>query len=123
MARNRIPGVVLILIAIATFGCEKHNLSINQEKILGTWISLDKSDTLDFVDDNNFYKSNIGMHYDHFDYKLFVDSIEIGYSGIMYILVKPTKHSYSMEGDRVTIDFSNRICYGFTNQEETYTKE
>ena len=104
-------------------GCDKYNLAKNQEKILGTWISLDKSDTLDIVDDNNFYKSTSGMHHDHYDYELFVDSIEIGYSGILEILVKPTKHNYSLEGDRLIIDFSNRNCYGFSNQETTYTKE
>ena len=104
-------------------GCDKYNLENNKEMILGTWISLDKSDTLDIVDDSNFYKSSIGMRYDRYLYELFVDSIEIGYSGILYIAVQPTKHDYSLESDRLIIDFSNRNCYGFSNQETTYTKE
>ena len=123
MTRNRILGVVLILIAISVMGCDKYNLAKNQEKILGTWISLDKSDTLDIVDDSNFYKSTSHMHYDRYLYELFVDSIEIQYSGILYIAVKPTKHNYSLEEDRLIVDFSNRNCYGFSNQETTYTKE
>jgi len=123
MTGNRILGTVLILVTISLIGCEKYKLSINQEKILGTWVSLDKTDTLDIVDERNFYKSTIVMHYDHYDYELFVDSIEVEYSGILEILVKPTKHKYSLEGDLLTIDFSNRNCYGFSNKETTYTKE
>jgi len=123
MTGNRILGTVLLLVTISLIGCEKYKLSINQEEILGTWISLDKSDTLDIVDDSNFFKSNIGMYYDHYDYELFVDSIEIRYSGILYIAVRPTTHKYSLESDRLTIDFSNRNCYGFSNQETIYTKE
>lgn len=123
MKINRIPGFVLILITISMMGCDKYNLANNKEKILGTWISLDTSDTLDIVDDSNFYKSTSHMHYDRYLYELFVDSIEIGYSGILYIAVKPTKHGYSLDEDRLTIDFSNRNCYGFSNQETTYTKE
>jgi hypothetical protein len=123
MARNRIPGIVLILIAIAIMGCDKYNLANNKEKILGTWISLDKSDTLDIVDDSNFYKSTSHMHYDRYLYELFVDSIKIGYSGILYIAVKPTNHKYFIDEDKLTIDFSNRNCYGFSNQETIYTKE
>lgn len=123
MKTNQIPGVVLILIAISMMGCDKYKLATNKENILGTWISLDKSDTLDIVDDNNCYKSTSHMHYDHYDYELFVDSIEIGYSGIMDVLVKPTTHKYSLEDDKLRIDFSNRNCYGFSNQETTCTKE
>lgn len=124
MKGYRFHGVVLILIAISMFGCDKYNLANNQEKILGTWISLDKSDTLDIVDDSNFYKSTIGMHYDHYDYELFVDSIEIGYSGILGIAVKPTRHEYSLDEDKLTIDFTNnKLCFGFSNQETTYTQE
>lgn len=115
--------IVLILIAISMMGCDKYNLANNKEMLLGTWISLDKSDTLDIVDDGNLYKSTSHMHYDHYDYELFVDSIEIGYSGILYILVYPTNHKYSIDEDRLTIDFSNKNCYGFSNKKETYVKQ
>ncbi len=104
-------------------GCEKYKLDSNREKILGTWVSLDKTDTLDFADNRHFYKSTSEMRYDRYNYELFVDSIEIGYNGILYILVKPTHHKYSMDEDRLTIDFSNKSCYGFSRQETTYTKE
>jgi len=113
----------IILLALSMIGCDKYNLVKNKEMILGTWISLDESDTLDIVDERNFYKSSIGMHYDRYLYTLFVDSIEIGYSGILYIAVKPTTHKYSLEGDLLTIDFSNKICYGFGNLETVYTKQ
>ena len=121
--RIRLFRIALILIAISMMGCDKYNLANNKEIILGTWISLDKSDTLDIVDDSNFYKSTSHMHYDRYLYELFVDSIKIGYSGILYVAVKPTYHKYSIDEDKLTIDFSNRNCYGFSNQETTYTKE
>ncbi|MFS4417439.1 hypothetical protein [Maribacter sp. 2307ULW6-5] len=37
---------------------------------LGIWISSDKTDTLDFISQNNFQKSNAFMRKDHFDYAL-----------------------------------------------------
>lgn len=123
MTGNRILGTVLILVTISLIGCEKYKLSINQEEILGTWVSLDKSDTLDIVDESRFYKTVGTMPNELFSYELFVDSIKIGYSGSLYILVKPTKHKYSIGANRLTIDFSNRNCYGFSNQKTSYTKE
>ncbi len=51
------------------------------------------------------------MHYDRYLYELFVDSIEVGYSGIMYILVKPTKHNYSM-GNGAAIKSGARLAHG-----------
>jgi NAD+--asparagine ADP-ribosyltransferase len=103
-------------------GCEKDNELVNQSRILGKWISVDKSDTLEFADKDNFYKSNSTMRHDHYDYTLYDDSIKIGYNGILYVLVLPTKHRYSLNGDQLTIDFSNRNCYGFGKQSITYIK-
>lgn len=59
----------------------------------------------------------------HFDYAIYNDSIEIGYDGILYILVFPTKHKYSFSGNNLTIDFSNRSCFSFDRQSFTYTKD
>ena len=119
MITNKISRLALILIVITFLSCDK----IPQDKILGTWISIDNSDTLDFVDNNNFYKSTVYMRYDHYDYQLYNDSIEIGYRGKLYVLVLPTKHKYHLDGNNLTIDFSNKICYGFGMQIMTYTKK
>jgi len=110
--------VLMLVFSLIFLSCEK-----NQEKLLGIWVSTDKSDTLDFVDENNFYKSSINMQYDHYDYQLFKDSIKIGYRGKLYILVTPTFHRYFFDGGNLVIDVSNKSCYGFPLQEMTYSKE
>ena len=123
MIINKIIRLAFILIVITFISCEKDKDVTNYGKILGTWISLDKSDTLDFVDKNNFYKSSHTMRYDHYDYELYNDSIEIGYRGILYVGVLPTRHKYFIDGYNLTIDFSNKICYGFGMKVMTYTKQ
>lgn len=106
------------ILTLFFISCEK-----NQEILLGRWVSTDKSDTLDFVNESDFYKSSVDMHYDHYDYQQFKDSIKIGYRGKLYILVHPTNHKYFLNGNNLTIDFSNKNCYGFPLKEMTYTKE
>lgn len=123
MTINRIPGVFLILFALSMMGCDKYNLANNKEMILGTWISLDKRDTLDIVDESRFYKTVGTMPNELFKYELFVDSIEIVYSGSLYILVYPTKHKYLLDENKLIIDCSNRNCYGFSNREVIYVKK
>lgn len=123
MKINQISDVLLILLALSMMGCDKYKLANNKEMILGTWVSLDKNDTLDIVNESRFYKTVGTMPNELFVYELFVDSIEINYSGSLYILTYPTKHKYSLNEDRLTIDCSNKNCYGFSNQEKTYTKE
>lgn len=113
---------LLTLLAVIIFGCDTEELTISddaanlaarQEKILGTWISTDKSDTLDLIDNNSFYRSNNEMHHDHYDYKLFIDSIEVRYRGVIFIGISPTRHKYLFDDNILTIDFSNKNCYGF----------
>jgi hypothetical protein len=115
--------VFFVLLCAATLiSCEKDLETKNQDMILGTWISLDKSDTLDFINDNSFFKSNVSMHYDHFDYQLYKDSIEIRYRGILYIGISPTKHKYWFDRNQLIIDFSNKNCDGFSSKLMTYEK-
>jgi len=124
MIANNISRFVLTLvISLTLISCEKENEIASQTKILGTWISVDKRDTLEFANEKDLYKSNSTMRHDHFDYTVYNDSIKIGYNGILYVLVLPTKHKYSFNGNNLTIDFSNRNCYGFGNQSITYTKD
>jgi hypothetical protein len=110
--------LLLIFTIVLTSGCRKDEEIVNREKILGTWISEDQNDTLDFTDKSNFYKNG-----DHFDYTLYNDSIEVAYSGRLLILVIPSKHKYQLKGDNLIIDFSNRHCYGFDMKVEQFTRQ
>lgn len=125
MKRNSIILSILLLstaVLIST-SCTKDEIEKDQKELIGTWIAVDKSDTLEFNSENDFLKSNGYMIADHYDYALFKDSIEIGYRGIMYVLVYPTMHSYSIDNGKLVIDFSNKQCYGFPLQKITYIKE
>lgn len=107
---------ILFFALILIISCD--NEATNQEKILGTWISTDKSVTLDFIDNNSFHKNG-----DNYDYKLYDDSIEVRYNGILKIFVSSTKHKYTLSGKTLIIDFSNKICYGFDSQKATFMKK
>jgi hypothetical protein len=91
--------------------CEKK--TSETRTLLGTWISTDLIDTIEFRTENDFYKT-VGMPKDHFNYSLSDDSITIQYDGVLYILVEPTNHFYTLDGDKLTIDLMD--CYGFRNQ-------
>ena len=112
--------VLLCIMVVLLVSCSKND-NVTQENILGTWILTDNSDTLYIVDKSNLYNSNQQMHYDHYDYQLIGDSISLGYSGRLYILVKPAKHKYYVNGNNLTIDLRNG-CYGFESQVFNYTK-
>lgn len=118
-----ILSLILLILIIFLTNCSKDEIVKNQKELLGTWISVDKSDTLEFTSANDFYKSNGNMVSDHYDYELFQDSLKIGYNGIQYILVEPTMYKYSIDNDNLTIDFSNKQCYGFPLQKMIYIKE
>jgi len=107
---------ILFICASVLVSCSDDNIS--QQRILGTWISTDKKETLNFVDNNSFYKNQ-----DHYDYKLFRDSIEIRYNGMLDVYVHPTKHKYSLNQNTLIIDLSNTFCYGFDLQKMTFIRK
>jgi len=111
--------IIFLTILLSVLACEKFNKS----DILGTWISTDYADTLEFVDNSNFYRSTAIMHHDHYDYRLEKDSIEIRYRGYLYIWVEPTKHSYELNGNILMLDLTNTNCYGFNSEKIFYNKE
>lgn len=115
-------SIFLVIASVFLLSCNKNPKIPASVIIIGTWISADKSDTLDFVDSESFYKSNINMTYDHYDYELLNDSIKIGYSGSRYILVAPSIHFYNLSGGKLTIDFTNKQCYGFGLEQVDYYK-
>ena len=107
---------LFFICALVLVSCGDDNIS--QQRILCTWISTDKKDTLDFVDNNSFYKSQ-----DHYDYKLSRDSIEIKYNGMLMVYVHPTKHKYSLDHNTLIIDLSNTSCYGFELQKMNFIRK
>lgn len=112
-----IAMTVLTLSVISS--CEK-NRSDNSKKFLGTWISTDLVDTVEFRTENDFYKT-VGIPYDHFNYSVSGDSITIQYYGALFILVQPSNHYYKFSGNSLTIDLEH--CYGFRNQIISFTKK
>ena len=111
---NYWPLHIVIVLTLIISSCEKNNAD-DHKKFLGTWISIDLTDTLDFASEHDFYKMFSGVR-DHFDYSLSKDSITIGYNGMLYILVKPSTHFCKLNGNELTIDFRPQ-CYGFRAQE------
>lgn len=122
MQIKKILLLSLLMIVLIIVSCQKDQNASNPDNLLGTWISTDKSDTLYFIDATNLYNSNTSMHYDHYDYKLIDDSLKIGYSGRLYIYVLPTMHSFHLDGNKLSIDFSKKSCYGFDLEVMNYTK-
>jgi hypothetical protein len=102
------------------FGCEKSQP--NAEELPGEWVATEEADTIYIMDESNFYHSTKNMHYDHYDYSIKGDSILVGYSGMMMILVQETKHYFELKGDELMIDFSNRYCFGFPKEKMHYRR-
>lgn len=100
-------------------GCKK-NPADNSKRFLGTWISTDLVDTVEFRTEHELYK-NVAIPLDHFNYSVSGDSITIQYNGVMFILVKPSNHYYTFSGNTLTIDLKN--CYGFRDQVITFTRK
>jgi hypothetical protein len=110
----------VIILAVTVSSCEKSNTS-DYRKLIGSWISTDLIDTIDFTSDKDLYKMYSGIK-DHFDYSLSRDSIIIQYNGFRKILVQPTIHFYSLKTDELTIDFGPG-CYGFREQKITFIRK
>ena len=112
-------SLLLILAGMVT-GCEKSNYS-DYRNLLGSWISTDLVDTIEFTSDHDFNKMYSGMK-DHFDYNLSTDSITIRYNGFLKILVQPTNHIFTLKTDQLIIDFRPN-CYGFRGQKITFLRK
>jgi hypothetical protein len=104
------------LILLTILSCEKNPVD-NSKRFLGTWISTDLVDTIEFRTEHDLYKS-VAIPFDHFNYTVSGDSIKIQYNGVMFILVKPSNHYYTFSGNTLTIDL--RQCYGFRDQVITF---
>jgi hypothetical protein len=112
--------IVITLTIITISGCEKSNTN-DYKKFLGTWISTDLVDTLDFTSDHDFYKTFACLN-DHFNYWSSRDCIIVQYDGFLKILIAPTTHFYQLKGNELTIDFT-KGCYGFREQEIKFMRK
>jgi hypothetical protein len=110
---------VLLLTAVFS-SCEDG--VVGDDGLPGIWIDEANADTLLIEDDSNFYHSNVNMFYDHYDYRVEGDSMLIGYSGKMMILVLASKHYFELKGDELMIDFSGKGCFGFPNERMNYKR-
>ena len=63
MERNKpILGVLLLVLVMFLTNCSKDEIGTNQKEILGTWIAVDKSDTLEFTSENDLvHDKNINI--------------------------------------------------------------
>ena len=107
---------MLMLSMIIFVGCNNKD-TFEKDVLLGKWMSNDSSYTLDFTTEGDFLKNG-----DHYNYWLKQDSIKVQYSGVLYIYVKPTTHSFTLKANTLTIDFSAG-CYGFSPQIIHFTRE
>jgi hypothetical protein len=108
-----------ILVSIVILSCEKNASDINKN-LLGTWISTDLVDTIEFRTEHDFYKT-VGIPMDHFNYDLSADSIKIQYNGTLYVYVIPKNHYYKLSGNLLTIDLNH--CYGFRSAIITFARK
>lgn len=107
--------VMIILTTIVISGCKKTS-TIDYGQFLGSWISTDLVDTLDFSTSHDLSKNRTA-----FDYNISGDSITIQYRGPLMIYVFPTTHFYTLKGNVLTI-FISKGCYGFRQQETQFIK-
>jgi hypothetical protein len=108
--------LVTILTVLMFSGCEENNTN-DFKDFLGTWVSRDMSDTLNFRSDHDLYSNS-----DYYVYSLSRDSITIRYDGKLFILVSPTTHFYKLNGNTLTIDF-RPYCYGFKSEVIEYSRK
>lgn len=124
MVRNITIPVLMLCMALCS--CQKKELLeseiSNSGKLTGTWLCLENSDTLVFIDNHTFIKELEGSLAHTFEYKLGCDSIKIQYKGPNKIYVFPTTHYYILQNNKLSLDFSNG-CYGFDKRELTFVKQ
>jgi hypothetical protein len=99
----------IILITVLISSCNKSE-KIDYNQLLGSWISTDSVDLIEFRSDRDLYRNP-----SYFIYSLSVDSITIQYNGPLMILIKPTTHFCELKGNTFTVDFRPN-CFGFRSE-------
>ncbi len=80
--------IVSVVSALLISNCEKN--SSTYKNLLGTWISTDLIDTVEFRTESDFYKT-VGIPKDHYYYSISGDSMTIQYKGALFVYVPPCK--------------------------------
>jgi hypothetical protein len=117
--RNTIIYFTLLMIPFL-FSCDKDTRV--KEELIGTWISSDARDTLEFIDYFTFTRNSNNGWKHYYNYDIEVDSIEIEYYGPNDILILPSTHHFAINGNSLSLDFSN-YCYGFERKNYEFIKE
>ncbi|MEI6090224.1 MAG: hypothetical protein WCR42_07220 [bacterium] len=117
--------IILAVLACLTItllslgSCEEKK--IPDGRFIGSWVSTDLTDTLQFKDETNFIRFRKSGFYDFFEYSYTNDSITVAYTGPMKILTRPTTHRYTLKNGQLMIDFTNE-CFGFESRVINYNK-
>ena len=117
--RNTVKFFTLMMIPFL-FSCDKDTWV--KEELIGTWISKDAKDTLEFVDYSTFTKNSYNGWQHSYNYDIEADSIGIEYYGPNDILILPSTHHFAIDGNLFSLDFSN-YCYGFEIKNYEFLKE
>lgn len=105
---------ISLLLIVLNISCKKEQSNTKNDEILGTWISFDKIDTLEFVDKINFLKSDTVFRKENYRYSIDNDSIYIRYYDFTYsYTISPANHKYILRNDSLIIDFRKKGCFGF----------
>ncbi len=110
--------ISIAIVAVVLNSCNKE--ARLKKEIIGTWVSVDYIDTLNFINDEIFEK-NFPYSMERYFYEIKRDSIKINYSGSNFILTIPTTHHLEIVDNRMSIDFSNR-SYGIRQQEILFNR-
>lgn len=101
---------IIFLLIISLFGCEKDNLSVQKEKIIGTWVQIEPTCTNPDCDNVIFRSdgkltSNIHFIGEKIYQVISTDSILIESNKHYYQLINNDKNLFIE--DFITLDFGN----------------
>lgn len=109
-----IIAISVAVLVIFLYSCSKE--ARLKEEIIGTWVSVDYIDTIDFINEEVFEKNFYDGLMHPYTYEIKRDSIKIQYSGYYYLLTKPSTHHVEILDNTLSVDFSNGT-YGMRKQE------
>ena len=101
---------IVTILSLSMGSCKKDSLP--DGRFIGTWIAVDKTDSLYFIDDQTFKSPRADGVLHTFDYSYSEDSITIQYAGPNMILVRPSTHHYTLTRSTLSIDLY-KVNYGF----------
>lgn len=115
---SRLICIISAVIWVSTLSsCNKDARA--KEAILGAWVSVDQSDTLVFINEEQFEQNFYPGVMELYLYSIDRDSITVQYSGSHLVLVLPSTHYFEVDEDALSIDFS-KGCYGFPIRKMDY---